>query len=397
LILRAGEVFTPQAPIDKSSLFAGRKHQLRQVVDAINQRGQHAIIFGERGVGKTSLANVLSENIRNDARAVVAPHVNCDSADDFSSLWRKIFVEIQVTQQTRQIGFVGEVTTTLSTFVDPEDPKEFSSADVRRILSLIGEHVLLIIIVDEFDRLDAGKARRVFADTIKLLSDQSVRVTIIAVGVADTVNELIQEHLSIERNLMQVQMPRMSLVELSEIIERGLKELELDIDDGAKERITKLSRGLPHYTHLLSRHAVRAAVDAGELRISTEHVDLATAQALDEAQQSIRHAYHEATMSTRKDHLYEQVLLACALAEADDFGYFAPADVRDPMSRIMKRPYDIPSFARHLNDFCSKERGCILEKTGVPHRYRYRFANPLLQPYATFRGLRTGLVDLRTI
>jgi len=63
IAIDAGQVFTPAAPIDAESLFAGRNTQIRQVVDAVIQKGQHAIIFGERGVGKTSLANIISTKL----------------------------------------------------------------------------------------------------------------------------------------------------------------------------------------------------------------------------------------------------------------------------------------------------------------------------------------------
>ena len=44
--------FSPSAPIDSTDLFAGRTRQIERLLGAIFQRGQHAIIFGERGVGK---------------------------------------------------------------------------------------------------------------------------------------------------------------------------------------------------------------------------------------------------------------------------------------------------------------------------------------------------------
>ena len=53
--------FSPAAPINEYSLFAGRPDQVREIIAAINQRGQHVMLFGERGVGKTSLANVLKD------------------------------------------------------------------------------------------------------------------------------------------------------------------------------------------------------------------------------------------------------------------------------------------------------------------------------------------------
>jgi DNA-binding NtrC family response regulator len=51
--IEAGTVFTPSAPINDKALFAGRIDQVRQVMDAVSQRGRHAVIYGERGVGKT--------------------------------------------------------------------------------------------------------------------------------------------------------------------------------------------------------------------------------------------------------------------------------------------------------------------------------------------------------
>ena len=59
--LLAGRAFSPSAPVRERDVFAGRREQIHQVVDAINQDGQSVLIYGERGVGKTSLANVIDD------------------------------------------------------------------------------------------------------------------------------------------------------------------------------------------------------------------------------------------------------------------------------------------------------------------------------------------------
>jgi hypothetical protein len=87
LSLNVSKVFTPAAPVDEAQLFAGRIDQLRQVVDILNQKGQHAIIFGERGVGKTSLANVIVSKFGSEK--ILALRKNCDSADNYSSYGKK--------------------------------------------------------------------------------------------------------------------------------------------------------------------------------------------------------------------------------------------------------------------------------------------------------------------
>jgi hypothetical protein len=72
-----GTVFTPASPINDFQLFAGRLNQISCVFDAITEVGKHIILFGERGVGKTSLANILSEKIRFPGRNILFKRVNC--------------------------------------------------------------------------------------------------------------------------------------------------------------------------------------------------------------------------------------------------------------------------------------------------------------------------------
>ncbi len=195
-----------------------------------------------------------------------------------------------------------------------------------------------------------------------------------------------------ERALVQIRMPRMSQEELNEIFDKGLPKLGMTIDDNAKKYITHLSQGLPHYTHLMGLHSARQSLDEKSKNITLEHVRKAIVRSLSEAQQSIQSAYHKATMTSRKDNIFKQVLLACALAKTDDLGYFAPSDVKEPLSKIMLRTYDIGSFARHLADFSEGTRGPILQKTGKSRRFRYRFITPLMQPYVTMQGFVSGLL-----
>jgi Cdc6-like AAA superfamily ATPase len=388
LSFQAGRVFTPTTPIDERALFAGRRYQLQKVIDTINQKGQHAIIFGERGVGKTSLSNVLSSFLGSPNSIVLSPRVNCDGQDSFDSIWKKVFDSITRTQTAKAVGFVTEakrktrpVSEELSTPATPDS--------IRRFLTGLSQGTLPILIIDEFDRLPRP-VKAAFADTIKNLSDHAVEVTVVLVGVADSVDELIREHQSVERALVQIRMPRMSVQEIEEIVNNGLRNLGMTIDPEAMNRITILSQGLPHYTHLLARDSARGALASGNLQITLQVVDDAIKKALEDAQQSIRSAWHKATMSPRKNNLFADVLLACALAKTDELGFFAAQDIRDPMQEVTGKRYEIPSFAQHLNEFCDPKRGPILTKTGAKRSYRFRFVNPLMQPFVIMQGFAAG-------
>ena len=98
-----------------------------------------------------------------------------------------------------------------------------------------------------------------------------------------------------------------------------------------------------------------------------------------------------------KENLFADVLLACALAETNELGFFPAQAVRAPMCKITGKDYDIPSFAQHLNEFSDTKRGPVLQKQGETRRYVYRFVNPLMQPYVIMQGVVNGRVSSETM
>jgi hypothetical protein len=228
------------------------------------------------------------------------------------------------------------------------------------------------------------------ADTIKALSDHIVETKVVIVGVADSIDQLIGEHESVQRAIDEVLMPRMSEPELFDVVDNGLKIVEMNIDMKARSRIAKLAEGLPHYVHLLTLNAAQRAVLDDRKKISAEDVNEAIKRVVE--RHSLLREYQTAIQSPRPDNLFARVLASCALAEKNRLGYFTASAVREPMSRIMARQYDIPAFAAHLKAFTGPDRGSVLRREGTERRYTYRFRNPLLQPFAVLMAISDGLI-----
>ena len=109
------------------------------------------------------------------------------------------------------------------------------------------------------------------------MSDHAVNATVVLVGVADSVDELIAAHASVERALSQILMPRMTRGELTKVVTRGLDTLGMKIDQPAMNRITSLSQGLPHYAHLVAQQSALEAVGSSKPRIELPHANRAIA------------------------------------------------------------------------------------------------------------------------
>jgi Cdc6-like AAA superfamily ATPase len=385
------EAFRPAAPIDRRGLFSGRADEIAELFSVVAQPGQHAVIYGERGVGKTSLVTVVAEMLGGSG--VMTVRATCDSSDDFSSVWRKALSEISVSRTSQAVGFGSGVTESSLSGAALLGSGDVTPHDVLRALGSVSQETKLAVVVDEFDRLGSsgGQARALFADTIKTLSDRVLPATVVVVGVADDVGELIREHRSVERALVQIRMPRMSRDELAEIALRGVASARMTIGKASVARITALSQGLPHYTHLLTQLAAQSALNDRRADIGVRQVDAAVSRAIDRAQQSVTEAYYRATSGDGDAR--RRVLLACALAEEDDFGFFSANDLGEPLERIGGEGGE--SLEDDLLELARSE--AVLQRRREAGADRYRFVNPLLQPYVVMRGLSEGLVRPRDV
>jgi hypothetical protein len=377
--------FTPGSPIDSRDLFAGRKRQREKLINTIFQKGEHAILFGERGVGKTSLANVIFDFLvvmgKFDYQRA---KVNCAEGMDFEAIWRSAF---------KQLTFEQDDGSTLT--LDEALPKRPNSEQIRETFQLLNNRT--IIIIDELDKIADRKVQRRLADTIKTLSDNAIGTTLIMVGVGDSIDQLIAEHQSIERAIVQVPMKRMSKPELLDIIGKGISKCDgLSIEDDARDRIADYSQGLPFYTHLLARESALQAVRADRTMITMQDLNEAVKEAIDSQLETNLTAYNTAVSAPRGKN-FKPVLLACALAHKNEQQWFYARDVVPPLRLITSTQYNIPAFAKHLKAFCEPNRGKILERRGPPKRVQYRFTRPLMEPYVVLRGLADGLIAERQL
>lgn len=382
---RARSVFTPAAPIDRAQLFAGRGVQIKRLLDTIVERGKHSILFGERGVGKTSLTNIFHTLIHGGAIATI--RVQCSPVDDYNSLWLRVFREITFSIK-EEVGYGNEKTTN-HTLADRYKNGVLPD-DIVRELRIVGQKTSCVIIFDEFDKIENIEAKKLMSHTIKALSDTGVNATVVIVGVADDINTLVAEHESVKRNIEEIKMPRMETKELKEILEKRLPQLGMEMEPDAQWKIITLSKGLPEYVHSLGRNSALEAIKKKTLKISEDHVDQSIRDMLLQSDQSSNNAYELAIRSNRKDALYRQVLLACAMAKKDNDGKFTLSAVIEPLNSILGRRLEIGGFQSHVAAFCGKDRGRILEKLGTSRAFKYRFREPKMEPYVLIKGVDSG-------
>ncbi len=379
LIAEIEEAFTPGAAIDSKDLFAGRKKQREKLMSTIFRKGEHAVVFGEAGVGKTSLANIIYDLlvIMGKFRWQRAK-VNCGEGMSFDDIWRSAFKQLFFDSD-------GESLT-----LDQILPKNPNSEQIRETFQSLNDRS--IVILDEFDKVKDRKIQTRMAHTIKTLSDNAIGTTLILVGVGDSIEQLVEGHASVERPLIQVPMKRMAKFELLEIVDRGLSKCEgLSIAADARERIADYSQGLPYYTHLLGRETAEHAVANDRTRLTMMDLDGAVREAVNSKLETSLTAYNKAVTAPRGTN-FRPVLLACALANKNEQQWFYARDVIAPLSYIANRKSLVPSFAKHLKAFCEEARGSILERRGPPRKVQYRFRKPLMETYVLLRGLADGLI-----
>lgn len=371
------------APVSEEQMFAGRLPEVTKMLQTVMEKSRHVVLFGERGVGKTSLSNIFWRRYGKTLQSFIVARVQCGPQDDFSSIWIRALDELKAVGITRGRPDYVDFNTEFSTITPTE---------IRRELQKINPNALPIIILDEYDKLIDEDAKALTANLIKELYDFAVHTTVILVGVAENISQLVADHASIGRALVDVPLSRMSEDELKEIIRQRATQTPLTFSNDAVWTIVTLSRGLPFFTQTLSKLAASSAIRDRRLQVDNKDVQAAMKRFTEDTAVSFRDAYRSATQTNQRSNLQES-LLACALARCNDEGFFKAVDVVEPLSAIMKEKRRIAHFDKHLRRFSSSEGGNVLTRRGGERQQTFRFTDPMMQPYVIMRGIQSGMID----
>jgi Cdc6-like AAA superfamily ATPase len=224
-ILHAHLTFT--APLHSQERLVGDAPS-SEIEQALNEPGRTIFIYGNHGVGRTSLAKEIMAHQGSDHDPVT---LASDAAPTFSIVIRDgngVFensaAEEQVEapcQRRTETPLTGEKFENNATVV-------LKTGEDRR------EDILVVI--DEFDQVTSDTERARFADFIKQLSDLRLPIRFIFCGVSESLKELLGSHESRYRSTENR--------EPSQV--RG--DTSFEVVDSSAETL-KVTH--PHYVHLL--------------------------------------------------------------------------------------------------------------------------------------------------
>ena len=381
-------VFTPSTPVTEAAVFSGRGRERERLIRAVFEPGRHAVVYGARGVGKTSLVNVVGASLSEQGGAAsdeqrVSVRVPCTREDTFDSVWRQLARDVSV------VPIIGAETTVKPLgerhSLDVADaiadhPGIVAPADIERVFRHAARAVLVF---DEFDTLIDRETRSAFADTIKMLSDSGTGPTVVLVGVGADIGTLIEDHESIQRCVQQIHMPAMSEGETRSLVVNGFALLDdLDIESAAVDQIARFSRGFPSFAHSLAKEA--ASITSGEGRTSVGRRDVfaGAVEALAGIPYSLGETYRVAVDVRHPTDTTAVTLAAAAYAGPDRF---RPTEVQAILASWGVNA-QLQTVTNRLRSLCKPSRGSVLRTTGGGSHPAYEFSDPMMPPYVVIRN-----------
>ncbi len=309
-------------PVITRDRFAGRHDALSQLIAAIEQQRLHVVIYGERGIGKTSLVHVFADTAR-EARYLVL-YGSCGTEGRFDEIIRAFATKIPMLYHRSVLPTTAAVEQALhfDTMLPdtPFGPREASDL----LADVVGTRIILIL--DEYDRIADANFRRDVAELIKNLSDRAARVQLILTGVASNLDELIGFAPSIRRNIVGLPMRPLTVDEVGEILRLGEEAAGVHFAEDAVAMVADLANGSPYLVRLLGHRAAMTALDQRRTRVEVGQVKSAVERVLTEWNATLPRRV-QALLGGDEARNNWPLLVAAAEAGTYSDGWFVAADV----------------------------------------------------------------------
>lgn len=351
-------------PVIAREQFSGRQDALAQLILAIEQQRVHVVIYGERGIGKTSLAHVFADTAR-EARYLVL-YGSCGTDGRFDDIFRTFASKIPMLYHRSILPTTAAVET--QNHFDSLLPEgTFGPREVSDLFAdVVGTRVILIL--DEYDRITDANFRRDVAELIKNLSDRAARVQLVLTGVASNLDELIGFAPSIRRNIVGLPMRPLNKSEVKAVLGLGEEAAGLHFSDEVVTMIATMASGSPYLVRLLGHQAGLAAIKQNRTQIDESHARTAVENVLTDWNATLPRRV-QSILSRQDAQSQWPVLVGAAQAGMHSDGWFGVEDVHAELGDSIS----VSEIDKSLRKFAHP--GELIEEHDVDgeHRFRYRY------------------------
>jgi hypothetical protein len=258
-------VINPATPIKSIEHLKGRDDFLVEIKRTLFSAGRHVFIFGDRGVGKSSLAATAAVQYQS----ADADPISVGGAVDetFTSIIANIALQALKRRKYEAVKAQRSISMEWRG-LKWSTGDEVSGLDLASQIKTVGDAAELLkqvaekhsekptVVLDEFDMIPDPKERSRFASLLKQLGDQSINIKFLITGVGQSCEELLGAHPSAHRQIATIELPRLGWDARREIVTEAAAEFGLDVDNDVNWRIALISDGFPYYIHLIMQHVL---------------------------------------------------------------------------------------------------------------------------------------------
>lgn len=315
---------TPSKEIVTPERLLGREKYLRQIERAFNSEGRSVFIYGDRGVGKTSVA-VTAAALNNfaDEGCIYVP---CGAGSTFGEIIQMIGKHVTPVQNRIRpkrvvggvnLGYLGtSVGANINLDGDFAVPKPQTALEALDVLTYVANsrQGRTIVVIDEFDRITSDHDKVLFSELIKNLPTANVDLRLIMCGIGQTVDDILGAHFSSGRYFEPIELEKLHHNHLWNIIQIVADKTNIEIPRDTLMRIGIVSDGFPHFVHLIGECIFWAIHDDPRIvtRCARCHYDDGAKAALARTEPALKLAYRRATEKTKNQLEYEEALWALA-------------------------------------------------------------------------------------
>ena len=252
------------------SYFTGRENELNELKKIYNSTKMgvpgHLILYGPKGIGKTSLLLKFQEEITNldDVYSVRIPLMEGNFEDIYSLIIEKCSDTLNI-----NIGYFWDKISSLGInvpfigglSVSREIPQTSPAVAFEKILNLIyaeldSDNPVLILLFDDLQRImgndETMKILSILQNALVELNLKGKNIMFVATGSEDIFYKIQDKLDSAVRIFEPCLIGPLSYDELCEAINVPIKEQNIVFDEDVLKEIYELSNGIPYYMQILA-------------------------------------------------------------------------------------------------------------------------------------------------